>query len=135
MSGVPHGSAAIPNAGFGGDCVISRRDLEVLLRSAESEREIGYRNFCAGIAVSCGLGLLGTIVPNFGELVSVGADLVESILLILLAAVTLASSALAIFFHRRLRIVGSRRACRDLHHHIREQLEHPAEPDDPRHWP
>ncbi len=135
MNGKPNGGTALPAPGFGGDCVISRHDLEVLLRGAESEREIGYRNLFAGIATSCGLGMLGMIASHFGEPVSVGADPVESILIILLTAVTLASSALAIFFHRRLQVDSSRGACRKLNRHIREQLEHPAEPDDPRRWP
>lgn len=135
MSSESQGSVAISDPGFGHDCVISRRDLRLLLRGVESEREIGYRNLFAGIAVSCGFGLLSTVAPRFGELVSIGADPVESLLLILLTAATLASGAVAIFFHRRLRVAGSRGAYRVLDHHIRTQLEHPVDTDDPRHWP
>ncbi len=128
-------AAALPDPSFGHECVISRRDLEILLRGAESERETGYRNLFAGVAVSCGFGILSTIAPRFGELVSIGVEPVESILLILLSAVTLASGILAVFFHRRLRGAGLRGAYRHLDRHIRTQLEQPAEIDDPRHWP
>ncbi len=138
MNGETHGNAGIPDPGSGGECVISRRDLEILLQSAESEREIGYRNLSTGIAVSCGFGTLCTITPRSGELASVGADPLEAVLLILLTAVTLASSALATFFHRRLRGAGSHGAHRVLNRHIREQLDQPVEPvepADPRRWP
>ena len=47
----------VPETGSERECVISRRDLEILLRGAESERETGYRNLFAGVAVSCGFGL------------------------------------------------------------------------------
>ena len=135
MSHETPAGAAIPERGFGRECVISRHDLEILLRGAESERELGYRNLFIGIAASCGLGILSTIAPRSGELFADGADPVASILLILLTALTLASSALAIFFHRRLQITGSRGVYRLLDRHIRAQLEQPAELDDPRHWP
>ncbi len=133
MSSQAH--VAIPDPEFGRDCVISRRDLEILLRSAETEREIGYRNLFGGIAASSGFGTLSTIAPRFGELVSTGVEPLQSILLILLIAVTLASGALAIFFHRRLKVTGAGGAYRILDRHIRAQLEHPVELDDPRHWP
>ncbi len=120
---------------FGRDCVISRHDLEILLRGAESEKEIGYRNLFAGIAASSGFGILSTIGPRLGELASAGVEPLESILLILLIAVTLASGALAVFFHRRLKVTGAGGAYRVLDRHIRTQLEHPTELDDPRHWP
>ncbi len=135
MSSEARVGATIPDPGFGHDCLISRRDLEILLRGAESEREIGYRNLFAGIAVSSGFGTASTIAPHFGELISSGTPPVTSILLILLTAVTLASGALAVFFHRRLRETDSRGAHRLLDHHIRAQLEEPAELDDPRRWP
>ncbi len=135
MSSQTQDTGAIPEPGFGHDCVISRHHLEILLRGAESEKEIGYRNLSAGIAISCGFGTLSTIAPHFGELFSIGANLMQSILLILLIATTLASSALAVFFHRRLQVGGSHRAYRLLGRHVRAQLEHPAELDDPRHWP
>lgn len=126
-------SVATPDSGFGRDCVISRHDLEILLRGAESEREIGYRNLFAGIAASSGIGILSTIAPRFSELVSTGIGPLQAILLILLIAVTLASGALAMFFHRR--VASASEAYRVLDRHIRTQLEHPAELDDPRHWP
>ena len=136
MSNKNQAGVAIPDPGIGHECVISRRDLELLLRSVESEREAGYRNLFAGIAVSCGFGILSTIAPRFGELISGGANAVESILLILLCAVTLASSALAVFFHRRLQTAGSRGAYRKLDHHIRAQLEQPAELEEAAcYWP
>ncbi len=126
--------STLADRGLERECVISRRDLELLLRGAESERETGYRNLFVGVALSSGFGLLSTIVPHFDELVSAGAKPVESLLLILLSAVTLASSTLAIFFHRRLRSNGSG-AYRLLDRHIRTQLEQPEELNDPRHWP
>lgn len=132
-------SVAMPDPKFDRDrdrdCVISRHDLEILLRGAESEREIGYRNLFVGVAASSGFGILSTMLPRFGELISVGIGPLQSMLLILLIAVTLASGALAIFFHRRLRTAGVSEAYRVLDRHIRTQLEHPAELDDPRHWP
>ncbi len=135
MNSEAHAGVAIPDPGFSRDCVISRRELEILLRGAESEREIGYRNLFAGIAASSGFGTLSTIAPRFGELISAGVEPLESMLLILLIAVTLASGALAVFFHRRLRAAGAGEAYRILDRHIRAQLEHPADLDDPRHWP
>ncbi len=134
MNREAHG-AATPDPEFGRDCVISRHDLEILLRGAESEREIGFRNLFAGVAASSGFGILATVAPHFGELVSAGLGPLQSILLILLSAVTLASGALALFFHQRLRTAGVSEAHRILDGHIRAQLEHPAELDDPRHWP
>ena len=128
-------AAAIPDPRFRRDCVISQQDFEVLLRAAESEREIGYRNFFAGIAVSSSLGTLSTIASHFDELVSGGIAPMASLLLILLAAVTLASGALATFFYRRLRNDAGHRAYRALDCDLRSQLEQPAELDDPRHWP
>ncbi len=130
-----HASARIPGAGLGRDCVISRNDLEVLLRGAESEREMGYRNLFTGVAASCGFGTVSVIALHFHERVSVGAEPVEAMLLILLAAVTLASGVLAVFFHRRLRTDGSHGTYRLLDRHIRAQLKGPAEPNDPRRWP
>lgn len=120
--------------GFERECVISRRDLEVLLRGAESEREIGYRNLSAGVALSSGLGLLSTVAPSLDELLSAGANPMQSLLLILLSAITLASSTLTVFFHRRLQNTGSG-AYRLLDRHIRTQLDQPADLSDPRHWP
>ena len=128
-------SDGAPDTGFGPDCVISRGDLEMLLRGAESEREIGYRNLFAGIAISCGFGTFSAVAPRFSELASTGAQPLESLLLILLSAGTLAAGTLALFFHRRLRIAGPHSVNRVLDRHIRAQLEEPAELDDPRHWP
>ncbi len=127
-------NSARPDRGFERECVISRRDLELLLRGAESEREIGYRNLFTGVAITSVFGLLGTIAPHFDDFVSVGANPVESVLLIMLSAVTLASSTLAVFFHRRLRNSGSG-AYQLLDRHIRTQLERPADLNDPRQWP
>ena len=135
MSSKSHDSSPMLDPGFGGECVIARRDLELLLRGAESERELGYRNLSVGIAMSCALGTLSTVVPRFGELVETGAGPVESLLLILLFAATLAASVLAVFFHRRLRTESCRESYRLLDRHIRSQLDRPVEPDDPRHWP
>ncbi len=126
-------NAALPHPGLVPECIISRQDLELLLQGAESERETGYRNLCAGIAASCGFGTLSTVVSNFERLISVGTDPLESVLLILLSAVTLASSVLAAFFHQRLR-GGSRGAHQDLHRQIRERLVDPGA-SDPGFWP
>ena len=61
MSSEAQAGVVIPDPGFRHtpdqspfrcECVISRGDLEILLRGAESEREIGYRNLSAGIAVN-----------------------------------------------------------------------------------
>ncbi len=128
-------ATAIPEAGFGSECIISRQDLELLLRGAESERETGYRNLFSGIAASCGLGILSTVTSNFDRLVSAGTDPLESVFLILLSAVTLASGFLAAFFHHRLRSVSPRTAHQDLQRQIRERLEDVAAPQDPRYWP
>lgn len=117
------------------ECVISKRDLELLLRGAESEKEVGYRNLFAGVAGSCGLGLMSTVVPRFGEFAATGFDPLGAALLILLTAVTLASSVLALFFHRRVQLAGARGDFQTLGRTIRAQLDQPLRPEDPRHWP
>ena len=106
--------------------------LEVLLRETEKER--GYRNVFAGIAASGALGTAGTFASHFGELLTLGIDPLESIFLTLMSAATMASSALAVFFHHRIRQSGPDGA-RELNEDIRDQLEHPSDPDDPRYWP
>ena len=135
MSSEITSATAIPRPGFGPECLISRQDLELLLRGAESERETGYRNLCAGIAASCGFGILSTVTSNFDRLVSAGTDPLESGFLILLSSVTLASGFLAFFFHQRLRTAAPRSAHQDLQRQIRERLEDSAVPQDPRYWP
>ena len=135
MSSEITSATAIAEPGFRPECIISRQDLELLMRGAESERETGYRNLCTGIAASCGLGILSTVTSNFDQLVSAGTEPLESIFLILLSAVTLASGALAAFFHQRLRTAASRQAHQDLQRQIRERLEDNGAPQDPRYWP
>ena len=134
MTSESYGCVVASEAGFERDCVISRRDLEILLRGSQTEKERGYRNLFAGIAASGGLGTIGTLASHFGELLTVGIDPLESIFLTLMTAATMASSALAAFFHRRIR-QSVPDAARELSDHIREQLEHLSYPDDPRHWP
>ncbi len=139
MSRQVQAAATIPrpaferSAGSGGECIISRQDLELLLRGAESERETGYRNLSAGIAASSGFGTVSTVASNFDQLVAVGTAPMESLFLILLSAVTLASSAIAVFFHQRLQAAPSRSAHKALHRQIRERLGDPGA--DPGYWP
>ncbi len=116
------------------DCVISRLDLETLLAGTEAERERGYRNLFAGVAAIGALGAVSTVTSHFGELLSVGIGPLESLFLTLLGATTLAASALAAFFHQRVRRSEATDP-RLLGNHIRQQLEQPTDPDDPRRWP
>ena len=125
-----------PDTGLDRDCVISRHDLEILLQGSETERESAYRNLFAGAALGSGVGTLSVVTSHFGELFSTGIAPLESLFLILLCATAMASTALAIFFHRRVHQTGSSEAHRVLERHIREQLEYPTtNPDDPRRWP
>ncbi len=128
-------SIAIPEAGIAPECIITRQDLELLLRGAESEREAGYRNLCTGIAASCGFGIASTVSSNFQQWAVTGIDPLESVFLILLSAVTLASGFLAAFFHQRLRGASSRSAHQDLHRQIRERLAGGGAAEDLGHWP
>ena len=121
--------------GFERDCVISRHHLEILLQGSQTEKERAYRNLFAGTAAGGGCGALSTLISHFGELFSTGIAPLESLFLTLLIATTMASTALAVFFHHRLHQTGSSEAHRVLERHIREQLEHPTAPDDPRRWP
>ena len=114
------------------ECVISRRDLEILLHGSEAERERGYRNLASAIAGGAGLGVASTVISHFGELLTVGLSPAEAIFLILTLSTTLAASVLAVFFHRRLVRTGAD-DLRLLHHQIRGQLL--SDDDDPRHWP
>ena len=125
-------SPFIPPAAGERDCLISRHDLEQLLRQSETEKERGYRNLAVALAVSGGLGVLSTVTSHFGELLSGGLGPVETLFLTLMIATTMASTALAVFFHRRLQRCGLS-DLRPLDTHIRERLAAP--PDDPRYWP
>lgn len=121
-----------PETRLGRDCVISRRDLEVLLHGSETEREKGYRNLAGAVTAGAGLGVLSTVISHFGELLTVGLSPAEGIFLVLMLSTTMASSVLAAFFHRRVRRTGAADH-QLLNHHIRDQLE--AAADDPRRWP
>lgn len=116
------------------DCVISKSDLETLLEGSETERERGHRNLFAGVAAVGALASTGTVVSHLGELLAVGLEPLESLFLTLTLAATLAAGILAGFFHRRVRHRDFD-AARILGDQIREQLEHPADPADPRQWP
>ncbi len=127
-----YGSGFFPAAGSEGDCLISRRDLEILLHGSETEKEKGYRNLASAVAASAGLGVLSTLTSHFGELWTGGLAPGEAIFLILALSATISSSMLAVFFHHRVQRSGEpdRRLLND---HIRGQLENGDV--DPRRWP
>ena len=127
-----YGSRFLPETGIECDCLISRRDLEILLHGSETERERGYRNLACAIAVGAGLGVSSIVISHFGELLTVGLSPAEAIFLILMLSTAMASSVLAAFFHRRVQRAGASHH-RRLNDRIRDQLE--AAADDPRHWP
>lgn len=116
-------------------CFISKQDWDLLRQRGELEREKGCRNLCLGVATSGFLGTLSTIVANFGQLSARTMGPVESALLVLVASATFSASALAVFFHHRVKVNGSDRALEILSESIQIQLEEPQAADDPRQWP
>ena len=135
MNSVGYGSVVSrPSERFEG-CTISKQDWEILIRGRELEKEKSYRNLFLGIAASCGFGTLSTVASHFDQLLSVGLPLLESAFLLLMLSAALAAGALSAFFHRRISDREPDRALRLLDESIRDRLEHPDNPYDPRQWP
>ncbi|MCP3962098.1 MAG: hypothetical protein GY719_30005 [bacterium] len=107
----------------------------MLLRESETEKEKGYRNLFSGVA-ACGVfGTLSTVAAHYGELFKTGMHPLESVFLILMVSATMASAALAFFFHGRVRKAETGNARRVLTQGFADQLELSPDPEDPRHWP
>ena len=121
----------VPESGSGRDCVISRRDLEILMHGSEIEREKGHRNLASAVAGGAGLGVASTLTSHFGELLTVGLPPAETLFLVLMLSTTMASGVMAVFFHRRVRRAGA--GHRRLNEQIRDQLDTAEE--DLLHWP
>ena len=119
----------------GGDCLVSRQELEMLLRESETEKEKGYRNLFAGVAACGAFGTVSTVTAHYGELFKTGMHPLESAFLILMVSATMASTALAVFFHGRVRKAETGAARRVIAQGFADQLELASDPDDPRHWP
>ncbi len=115
---------------------ISRHDFEQLLEGNEREIDRGHRSLFLGAAASGGLGVSSLLAHVLAE------GSLPLLLGIVLASVTLATGALAIFFHRRAGSGDSRESHRLLIEEVRQQLRlmHAitplqVSPEDPRYWP
>lgn len=116
-------------------CLVSKQDLKTLLERQRTEPELAHRNLFVGIAISSALGCAGILASHLDELFTVGINLFESFFLVILISSTLAASVLAAFFHHRCREADDNAEHRALHWHLREQIDRPVDPEDPRQWP
>lgn len=117
------------------ECAISQRDWNLLQRVSEAEKERGHRNLFAGIAITGAVGTSSTLISHFEHLFVAPMGTTESALLVLMTSATLAASALAAFFHQRVKKSSCREAYRQLRENIQLAFEYPRAAGDPRQWP